>query len=245
MQFPMKDSFIIYSESWELVKMLSDSQKGQLLDALFRYTIDGDASCEDPMVQLVFIAFRQKIDYANARYEEVRAKRSEAGKLGGRPPKANAFAEKQKKQMVFEESKKSLTDTVTVTVTDTVNNTLAQRASERVVKTADFEEAWSIYPRKQGKKAALEAYKRAIKKGTQHTDIIKGIEAYKDYLKRNDIESGYTKQGDTFFRQEAWNDDWSGSARKVQTVKDQPKEGRRIDYDAAMREMWIKSVREG
>ena len=100
----MKDSFIIYTESWELVKMLSDSQKGQLLDALFRYTMDGDAFCEDPMAQLVFIAFRQKIDYANARYEEVRAKRSEAGKLGGRPSKANAFNEKQKKQMVFEES---------------------------------------------------------------------------------------------------------------------------------------------
>lgn len=239
----MKDSFIIYTESWELVKMLSDEQKGQLLDALFRYTMDDDASCEDPMVQLVFISFRQKIDYANAKYEEMRAKRIEAGKLGGRPVKANGFSEKQKKQMVFEESKKSLTDTVTVT--DTVNNTLAQRASERVVKTADFEEAWSIYPRKQGKKAAFEAYKRAIKKGTQHADIIKGIEAYKDYLKRNDIESAYTKQGDTFFRQEAWNDDWSGSARKVQPMKEQPKEARRTDYDAAARELWLRDLKGG
>ena len=233
----MKDSFIVYTESWEMVKMLSDSQKGQLLDALFRYAMEGDASCEDMVAQLVFISIRQKIDYANARYEEVRAKRSEAGRLGGRPPKANAFSEKQKKQMVSEESKKSLTDTV--------NNTIAQRASERVVKTADFEQAWSIYPRKQGKKAAFEAYKRAIKKGTRHEDIINGIEAYKEYLKRNNVESGYTKQGDTFFRQEAWNDDWSGYTRKAQDSNVQTNDSRHVDYGSAVREMFVKSIMEG
>lgn len=72
-----------------------------------------------------------------------------------------------------------------------------------------FETLWKMYPRKQGKKAALEAYKRAIKAGTTDEDIAAGITAYCNYIQASQVEPQYVKQGATFFSQRAWSDDWT------------------------------------
>lgn len=74
----------------------------------------------------------------------------------------------------------------------------------------EFEKIWAIYPRKQGKKRAREAFERAIKKGATINEITAGLEAYCDYIKREKVKGMYIKQGSTFFQQEAWLDDWSG-----------------------------------
>ena len=72
-----------------------------------------------------------------------------------------------------------------------------------------FDALWKLYPRKQGKKAALEAYKRAVKAGETDEDIAAGITAYCDYIQESQVEAQYIKQGSTFFSQRAWNDDWT------------------------------------
>lgn len=73
----------------------------------------------------------------------------------------------------------------------------------------EFETLWKIYPRKQGKKKALDAYLRSRKKGTSFEEVETGIKAYSAHIKRMKIESQYIKQGSTFFSQMAWQDDWS------------------------------------
>ena len=75
----------------------------------------------------------------------------------------------------------------------------------------EFNALWDIYPkgRKQGKKRAMEAYKRTRKKGTSFEEVKEGIESYVSYIARNRIETQFIKQASTFFSQEAWMDDWS------------------------------------
>ena len=72
----------------------------------------------------------------------------------------------------------------------------------------EFEHLWSIYPKKQGKKRALEAYKRARKKGTSFEAVEAGIHAYLKHIELTKAEFQYIKQGSTYFAQEAWTDSY-------------------------------------
>lgn len=73
---------------------------------------------------------------------------------------------------------------------------------------SDFEMLWSLYPRKEGKKQAMTAYKRAVKAGVSVETIRKGIEAYISYIQREKVKPQYIKMGSTWFNGECWNDDY-------------------------------------
>lgn len=81
-------------------------------------------------------------------------------------------------------------------------------------KIVRFEALWSLYPRKQGKKAAFNAYQMAIRDGATDEEIRKGIEAYVEYIRESNVAPQYIKQGSSFFNQRAWADDWT-PARKM------------------------------
>ena len=72
----------------------------------------------------------------------------------------------------------------------------------------EFIELWKIYPKKQGRKRALESYKRARKNGTTFEEVKKGISNYSSYILRKHIDQQYIKQGSTFFAQNAWLDEY-------------------------------------
>ena len=74
----------------------------------------------------------------------------------------------------------------------------------------EFDVLWAMYPpyRKQGKKKALEAYRRARKKGTTFEEVKKGLDSYVRYIEAEHIEDKYIKQGGTFFSQNAWDGEW-------------------------------------
>lgn len=90
---------------------------------------------------------------------------------------------------------------------DRSGNILEHSAQDSVKER--FEYLWNLYPNKKGKKQALAAFQRALKKGTTIDQIRDGIKAYVRYINESKIDSKYVKQGSTFFQQEAWNDDWT------------------------------------
>ncbi len=78
----MKDSFVLHVTQYNAVgDMLSLEQKGRLLDCLFLYakgdTVEID---DDPMLAMAWAFFRQQFDIDASKYEEIKKKRSEAGK---------------------------------------------------------------------------------------------------------------------------------------------------------------------
>ena len=75
----------------------------------------------------------------------------------------------------------------------------------------EFEELWSQYPRKEGKKAAFASYQRAKKKGVYFDDVKAGLLNYLDYIKAKKIEHQFIKQGSTWFNGECWNDEYDYS----------------------------------
>lgn len=82
----------------------------------------------------------------------------------------------------------------------------------------EFATLWSMYPKKQGKEKAFGYYQKARKCGSTYEEVGRGIVAYLDYIKANEVDSQYVKMGSTFFSQKAWQDDW--------TIRNRPQQRR-------------------
>lgn len=125
-----KKSFMLYYDYRQHLSLLTDEERGRLLMALLDYGEKGIEPEMDGALLMAFSFISSQIDRDAARYEEKCRKRREAGKQGGRPPKANADEEKQtkaKKANGFsdnqEKAKKPYTDTETDKETDTDKDT--------------------------------------------------------------------------------------------------------------------------
>jgi hypothetical protein len=95
----------------------------------------------------------------------------------------------------------------------------------------DFEKLWSLYPKKQRKKDAFSAYKRAIKKGVANKEIQDGIIKYKKQIEAKNTESKFIAQGGTWFSQERWNDDYDLAPDKKKRYNSFAGEKDPNDYD--------------
>ncbi len=95
--------------------------------------------------------------------------------------------------------------------TSNTNDQNSKNSSQSGIKQLeeDFNKLWKLYPRKEGKKKAFEAYKRAIKNGTTNKEIQTGIVNYLTQIKVQRTNKQYIKQGSTWFNGECWNDEYN------------------------------------
>ena len=77
-----KKSFILYSDAIHTVEKLSDTDAGQLLKHLLRYVNDQNPTTENPLVEIAFEPIKQQLKRDLLKFNEVKVKRSEAGKAG-------------------------------------------------------------------------------------------------------------------------------------------------------------------
>lgn len=111
-----KKSFIAYCDWLNTFEELPDDKAGQLIKHLLRYVNDLDPKSDDILINAVFANIKQTLKRDLIKYEEIKVKRSESGKKGGRPKKQtkakkpNAFLEKQTK------AKKAVSDNVSDSV---------------------------------------------------------------------------------------------------------------------------------
>lgn len=101
-----KDSFILYEEYYEPIKMLSTQDKGLLLTALYEYHMTGTIIELPAAAKILFQFIRQRMDYNQEKYREVCERNKANGSRGGRPSN-DEKEETQKTQSVFSETQKS------------------------------------------------------------------------------------------------------------------------------------------
>ena len=75
-----KKSFLIYCDVYHTVKKLSDIQAGQLFKHILSYVNDENPQTNDTIIDLVFEPIKQSLKRDLRKYEEIREKRSIAGK---------------------------------------------------------------------------------------------------------------------------------------------------------------------
>lgn len=79
-----KKAFLLYSDISDAVKELSDEAAGQLFKAIFFYVDTGEPpNIADPTAKVAFAFIKSKLDADAEKYEEIAAKRQEAGRKGG------------------------------------------------------------------------------------------------------------------------------------------------------------------
>lgn len=137
-----KNSVVVYKDWISTFDKLSDAEAGRLIKHFFRYVNDLNPDPPDRITELVFEPIKCTLKRDLVRYEDIRQKRSEAGKSGGRPKveeskqteakKANAFFGKQT------EAKKADSVSVSVSVSasidsDESNLLLEKEAKEREI----------------------------------------------------------------------------------------------------------------
>jgi hypothetical protein len=68
----------------------------------------------------------------------------------------------------------------------------------------EFEMLWSLYPRRNGKKEAQQAYFEAREKGVSFEIVRDGLEGYINHLQESKGKKEYTKYGSTWFKDSGW-----------------------------------------
>ena len=122
-----KNSFVMYTEYLKHIQKLSMDQRGELFTAILCYASGEELPELDAAADMAFSFIKERMDRDNEAYLEKCRKRSEAGKLGGRPTaKANGSSEKQTKAKkangFFEKQNNPDTDTEYDTDTDINSN---------------------------------------------------------------------------------------------------------------------------
>lgn len=106
-----KNSFVLYTDYREQLRLLPDDERGRLMMALMDYAADGTVSgILSDAGQMCFAFIRQRMDRDNEKYANICKTRAESGAMGGRPRKADAGEENQvkaKKANGFSEKQKN------------------------------------------------------------------------------------------------------------------------------------------
>lgn len=192
-----KNSFVMYTDYMDHVNLLSMEQRGSLFTAIMCYAAENELPEMDGMTQMAFSFIKSQMDRDMEKYEKMVSKRSEAGKLGGRPStKANALSEKAKKANGFSEkqmkAKKADNDNVTDNDTDNDNKKIMCKADA----SALFERVWKIYPLKRGKGQVSDADKRHLL-DIGYDELERAITRYKADLAKETWKK--PQNGSTFF----------------------------------------------
>lgn len=108
-----KETLIIHTDAWNILKGLEDNQLGRLFAALMRYQREEDIPKMDNVTKMAFDFMAAQVDRDNDKYERTVEKRRAA---------ANARWGKQKGDMHMH-NLQCHTDTDTETVTDAVTDT--------------------------------------------------------------------------------------------------------------------------
>ena len=214
-------SFMLYKNWRALFDSCTDEEAGRLIKALFGFACDGEVPELDRMLSGIFMMMTQQMKADGEKWERTCERRKAGGCKGGRPPKPKGSDENLKVIEETEETKRFFEKPIEP---DKISKDKISK--DNISSNAEaFEKVWAQYPKREGRKDALAAFEKAIKKGTTVEQIESGIQAYCEHIKKCNIDRQYIKQGSTYFRGEHWNDVYDDSA----TTTAEPK--KKTSYD--------------
>lgn len=90
-----KKSFVLYADYKELFMELSDENAGQLIKHIFRYVTDEHPEPENIIVKCSFPIIKAQLKRDLKKWEDLRSRRAEAGRVGGKAKKSKPKQTKQ------------------------------------------------------------------------------------------------------------------------------------------------------
>lgn len=212
----MAKKISFFESYFEAVEDLPAEEYKRALNALFEYCFHGiEPQGLTGMAKMFFCMAKPIVDKGE--------KTSANGKNGGRPSEEKDNQLVSEKKPIGSKKDNQLVSEEKPIGSDAPRNKDKEKDKEQDIKNSpapsaspsalerEFESIWAEYPRRQERKDAFAAYCSARKRGTTAEQIAQGVRAYCAYIERNRVDPKYIKQGGTFFCQQGWSDDWSGT----------------------------------
>lgn len=113
-------------------------------------------------------------------------------------------------------------ETTNETTNDTTNETLIKKVKkEKKDKEnilSDFENFFSLYPRKESKQEATKCFEKALKDGVLLSNILDGVKRYKEFVEEKKIERRFIKLPSNWLNQGCWDDDYGESVENAPKI---------------------------
>ena len=128
-----KKSFVLYCDLLHTVEKLPDEVAGKLFKLILEYVNDKNPDTDDVLLSVAFEPIKRQLKRDLKDWEEIKHKRAEAGRKGGKATQSK-FKQNQAKL-----KQSQANQAVTVTVTDTVNvNDTVNVISEKATPTIEM-----------------------------------------------------------------------------------------------------------
>jgi len=153
-----KKSFIAYVDWKDTFNSLPDEKAGQLIKFLFAYVNDEGPQTDDVLINAVFANIRQTLKRDLRKYEQIREKRSIAGK---------ASADKRQHMLTHVNKPQQTSTNSTVSVND--------NDSDNDIKkdiNISFDVFWNLYDKKVGNKAKCQKKWNSLKDAEREKIIL-------------------------------------------------------------------------
>lgn len=179
-----RDSFILYTEINDVVKELSDEQKGKLFQAILDYEESGDVPEMDTLIKCAFLPIKRDLDKNDEKWRETSKKRSEAGKKGmfNRYNKSNKSITKDNDVITNDNDVKTEITKVTENEDEheNVNENVKPSLSTKSASAARFSIFWQTYPKRVRQTDAEEEWEKLSVDSELFDRIIKALNVAKE-----------------------------------------------------------------
>ena len=207
-------------DEWPLISQLSDAQIGKLMKALVEYEMNGNIIEMPKLVGMAFFSIKGRLD----RFDALRAKRSEAGKLGG-APEGNQNAKKQPQTIKNKQNKQNkLPEPIPEPIPEPEPKPIPEPKERN--GAPGFDRFWSAYPRRVGKQDALKAWGQLNPDDALVDLIVAGVERWKTCDQWTKDGGSFICYPATFLRGRRWEED-----DRPDVPPAQPKPGAVKNYD--------------
>lgn len=125
----MKKSFVMFTDKYEAVKLLTMEQRGVLLTAIFAHASGEELPDMDDVTRVLYTVIQGGMDACAEKYEATCERRRQAGQKGGLAKASNA------KQCLANPSNAKHNDTDTDTETETETDTDTETETETDTET--------------------------------------------------------------------------------------------------------------
>jgi len=172
----MKKAFVLYKDSLEVLKEMTDDQAGKLFKAIAYYQETGELPEMDLLTRIAISPFINHFKRDEEKYEQTTIARAKAGSLGGKisrrnkqkeANKANAYFDKQTqankadKDIVID---KEIDKEIDKDFEDVKTSSSSGSKINNFITPSMFDDFWKLYPRKVDKGKTLKKWLDVCKK---------------------------------------------------------------------------------
>lgn len=193
----MRKSFILHTDSLEILRELTDEQAGKLFKAIYEHNAGNEVEL-DAVTKMCFLPFRNQFKRDLEAYNEVCEKNKINGSKGGRPKKSE---ENPKNPSGFIETQKTQPNPKNLDSDNDSKNDSDSKSKNKKELNIEFDVFWNLYDKKVSKQKVEQKWAKL--KDIDRERIIQTLPAFIAGIK----DKQYQPNPETYLNNRRWEDE--------------------------------------